>query len=212
MTQRTIWIELYKTNSKSDKFSIELKGKTYSDKAEAGEAFMKAIKSSLIENSLVVGHYKGFEIKGKYNYDLNKFQYMLYGKMLHYGDLGDDPIGNMTRIENTLNVMDEARTRIENSLNDLKTQLDITQKELEKPFEQEEELNMAQKRLNELNIELAISEKGDLVTEMDDADEAHPSTEEKSKSLSSLLKDANDRVHNQERAEEKNNSIGNDYP
>lgn len=215
-------ITLYKANDRGkDNFSIEIKGKTYTDKKEAGDAFGKAIRGTLADNSPFVGSYKGFKIRGRYDYDINKFQYALVGELSHYGDLGDDPVGNMTRIENTLAAMEEARSKIEHDLNDLKTQLETAKKEFEKPFEQEEELKSSIERLSEVNRMLAISEKGDIITELEEGMETASSeiqpveaTKEGSKSnrLDAMLKDAEKRVNAQEKSQGPNINLGNDYP
>lgn len=215
-------IALYKANDKGrDNFSIEIKGQTYTDRKEAGEAFGKAVRGALIDNSLYIGTYKGFKIKGRYDYDLNKFQYALVGEMSHYGELSDDPVGNMVRVENTLAAMEEARSKIEHNLEDLKAQLEIAKKEFEKPFEQETELAQAVERLNEVNVLLSISEKGDIITELEEGMETASSeiqpveaTKEGSKSnrLDAMLKDAEKRVNAQEKSQGPNINLGNDYP
>lgn len=211
-------IAIYKANSKSkDDFSIVIKGKTYTDKREACVAFSAAVRDALTSYEPFIGQYKGFLIKGKYDYMLNEFQYGLVGNLSHYGKLGQDPIGNMTRIENTLTAMEEAKEQIENSLTDLRNQLETARKELEKPFEYEDELNAAIKRLHEVDLELSISEKGDMITEIEEGaatveNISEEISEEKANSLDSMLKDAEKQVNAQTTCEGKRESLGNDYP
>lgn len=211
-------IAIYKANSKSkDDFSIVIKGKTYTDKREACVAFSAAVRDALTSYEPFIGQYKGFLIKGKYDYMLNEFQYVLVGNLSHYGKLGQDPIGNMTRIENTLAAMEKAKEQIENSLTDLRNQLETARKEFEKPFEYEDELNAAIKRLHEVDLELSISEKGDMITEIEEGAATVENisaeiSEEKAKSLDSMLKDAEKQVNAQMTCEGKSESLGNDYP
>ena len=87
----------------------------------------------------------------------------------------------------------------------------------EKPFEYEDELNAAIKRLHEVDLELSISEKGDMITEIEEGAATVENisaeiSEEKAKSLDSMLKDAEKQVNAQMTCEGKSESLGNDYP
>ena len=74
-------------------------------------------------------------------------------------DLGDDVHGNITRIDNGVERFAESLEVARSSLEDTKNQFETAQKEVEKPFVQEEELKVKLARLDELNILLNMDKK-----------------------------------------------------
>ena len=74
-------------------------------------------------------------------------------------ELGSDPSGNITRIDNVLNGIETRLSSVENNLEDTKKNYESAKKEIEKPFPQEEELKTKSKRLDELNIKLNLNNK-----------------------------------------------------
>ncbi len=73
--------------------------------------------------------------------------------------LGTDPLGNIIRLDNSLNNFPERITAAENELATLHQQQAAAQIEVEKPFPQEEELAEKSARLAELNAQLDVDEK-----------------------------------------------------
>ena len=73
--------------------------------------------------------------------------------------LGNDPLGNIIRLDNSLNNFPERITAAENELTTLHQQQAAAQIEVEKPFPQEEELAEKSARLAELNAQLDVDEK-----------------------------------------------------
>ena len=73
--------------------------------------------------------------------------------------LGTDPLGNIIRLDNSLNSFPERITAAENELTTLHQQQAAAQIEVEKPFPQEEELAEKSARLAELNAQLDVDEK-----------------------------------------------------
>ena len=70
-----------------------------------------------------------------------------------------DPLGNIIRLDNSLNSFPERITSAENELTTLHQQQAAAQIEVEKPFPQEEELAEKSTRLAELNAQLDVDEK-----------------------------------------------------
>ena len=66
--------------------------------------------------------------------------------------LGTDPLGNIIRLDNSLNNFPERITAAENELDTLHQQQAAAQIEVEKPFPQEEELAEKSARLAELKL------------------------------------------------------------
>ena len=81
------------------------------------------------------------------------------GQRKYTGPLGNDPLGNIIRLDNSLNNFPERITAAENELDTLHQQQAAAQIEVEKPFPQEEELAQKSARLVELNAQLDVDEK-----------------------------------------------------
>ena len=80
----------------------------------------------------------------------------LKGAMSHPVELGSDPRGNITRIDNALASIPRRQQNVENKLNDLNQQMTTAKAELGKPFPQEEELKTKSARLAELDAKLNL--------------------------------------------------------
>ena len=98
----------------------------------------------------------------------------LKGQMTHRVELGKDPRGNLTRIDNALNGMSDRLTAVKDKLDSLYSQMETAKAELGKPFPQEQELRTKSARLAELNIALNIDDKTPLEAM---AEEAPPRAE-----------------------------------
>ena len=164
-------MEKYAKNKPEDKeqFFMQVGGKPYTDKKEAGTAIIamcKEIKG--INASADVGEYLGFKLNVTFDSFNNKFVMNVKGAMSHPMEVGTDPLGNITRINNALEAMpiqlEEAQTKLSN----VEHQLETAKAEVDKPFQQEEELSEKLERLAELNALLNMDEKGDDAIGMDD--------------------------------------------
>ena len=164
-------MEKYAKNKPEDKeqFFMQVGGKPYTDKKEAGTAIIamcKEIKG--INASADVGEYLGFKLNVTFDSFNNKFVMNVKGAMSHPMEVGTDPLGNITRINNALEAMpiqlEEAQTKLSN----VEHQLETAKAEVDKPFPQEAELSEKLERLAELNALLNMDEKGDDAIGMDD--------------------------------------------
>ena len=91
-----------------------------------------------------------------YNPMSQMYQLTLKGAMSHQVELGSDPRGNITRIDNALAGIPRRMQNVENRLNDLNQQMATAKAELGKPFPQEEELRTKSARLAELDAKLNL--------------------------------------------------------
>lgn len=73
--------------------------------------------------------------------------------------LGSDIFGNITRINNTLDGIEDMITRETDKLIETKRQFEIAKREKEIPFSKEDELKEKTRRLNKLNKELSVNNK-----------------------------------------------------
>ena len=155
-------MELAKSHPKKvdDKFvGMEIKGVTYTDKEEAGNALILCCKAMTSPDKIPIGHYRGFELELFYQTYYNDYVVTAKGKYSHDITLGADAIGNITRIDNGIDNLADAVKRYENDLADVKKQLETAKVEVEKPFAQEDELKQKNARLNELNALLSVDKR-----------------------------------------------------
>ena len=164
-------MEKYAKNKPEDKeqFFMQVGGKPYTDKKEAGTAIIamcKEIKG--INASADVGEYLGFKLNVTFDSFNNKFVMNVKGAMSHPMEVGSDPLGNITRINNALEAMPAQLEEAQTKLSNVEHQLETAKAEVDKPFQQEAELSEKLERLAELNALLNMDEKGDDAIGMDD--------------------------------------------
>ena len=164
-------MEKYVKNKPDDKeqFFMQVGGKPYTDKKEAGTAIIamcKEIKG--INASADVGEYLGFKLNVTFDSFNNKFVMNVKGAMSHPMEVGSDAIGNITRINNVLEAMPTQLEEAQTKLSNVEHQLETAKAEVDKPFPQEAELSEKLERLAELNSLLNMDEKGDDAIGMDD--------------------------------------------
>ena len=171
-------MQKYEQNKPLDKeqFAIIIGGKAYTDKKEAGIAIIamcKEIKG--INASADVGEYLGFKLNVTFDSFNNKFVMNVKGAMSHPMEVGTDPLGNITRINNALEAMPAQLEEAQTKLSNVEHQLETAKAEVNKPFAQEAELSEKLDRLTALNALLNMDEKGNDAIGMDEeTQEAEP--------------------------------------
>ena len=158
--KKDIAVLMEKNNSDQDKFtSMTINGVEYFDKQQAGEKILEECKKVTDENIVEIGEYKGFKMELEFNPLLQTYRLYLKNNGTYFTSLGESDIGNITRIENTMNELKENLDSAEYTLESHKTQLEKAKSEFGKPFIHEEELNEKTKRLNKVNSLLKMDEK-----------------------------------------------------
>lgn len=154
-------IEVFKNNNTPDNSfeKMNIKGTDFTERKEAGEKIIEICKSMTNPEPLEIGEYKGFKIILSFDTMDRKFYASMKNNLSYKTELGSDPSGNITRIDNVLNGIETRLSSIENNLEDTKKNYESAKKEIEKPFPQEEELKIKSKRLDELNIKLNLNNK-----------------------------------------------------
>ena len=138
---------------------MTIKGVTYDEKKTAGERLVLACSELPNAEEKVIGSYRGFELSLRFDTFRSEYQALLKGQRKYTVPLGTDPLGNIIRLDNSLNNFPERITAAENELDTLHQQQAAAQIEVEKPFPQEEELAEKSARLAELNAQLDVDEK-----------------------------------------------------
>ena len=138
---------------------MTIKGVTYDEKKTAGERLVLACSELPNAEEKVIGSYRGFELSLRFDTFRSEYQAILKGQRRYPVALGTDPLGNIIRLDNSLNNFPERITAAENELDTLHQQQAAARIEVEKPFPQEEELAEKSARLAELNAQLDVDEK-----------------------------------------------------
>ena len=138
---------------------MTIKGVAYDEKKTAGERLVLACSELPNAEEKVIGSYRGFELSLRFDAFRTEYQALLKGRRKYTVPLGTDPLGNIIRLDNSLNSFPERITAAENELTTLHQQQAAAQIEVEKPFPQEEELAEKSARLAELNAQLDVDEK-----------------------------------------------------
>ncbi|WP_411704341.1 DEAD/DEAH box helicase family protein [Faecalibacterium prausnitzii] len=138
---------------------MTIRGVTYDEKKTAGERLVLACSELPNAEEKVIGSYRGFELSLRFDTFRTEYQALLKGQRKYTVPLGTDPLGNIIRLDNSLNNFPERINAAENELDTLHQQQAAAQIEVEKPFPQEEELAEKSARLAELNAQLDVDEK-----------------------------------------------------
>ncbi len=167
-------IQTAKENLPADKeqFMMEIGGRFYTDRKEAGVALVEMCKEmKTVNEPATIGKYAGFKMAVSFDSFNQAFVVNLKGQLSHNLEVGSDPLGNVARINHALESMPkqlgEAQTKLEN----VERQLETAKTEVNKPFAQEAELAKKLERLSALNALLNMDEKEDDALGMDDSAE-----------------------------------------
>ena len=150
---------------------MTIRGVTYDEKKTAGERLVLACSELPNAEEKAIGSYRGFELSLRFDTFRTEYQALLNGQRKYTVPLGTDPLGNIIRLDNSLNNFPERITAAENELDTLHQQQAAAQIEVEKPFPQEEELAEKSARLAELNAQLDVDEKSHEPEQEEEPDE-----------------------------------------
>lgn len=85
--------------------SITINGVKITDKKEAGEKLLEAIKTVKVNESKVIGKYRNMDLEVSYNFFNNEHSFSLNGVSKTIGELGTSTDGNITRFDNAFEKM-----------------------------------------------------------------------------------------------------------
>ena len=157
---------------KEDFVGMEVKGRRFTEKEQAGEAILAACKEYKGgESAVPIGSYRGFSMELTYDSFRKDFGIILKGSMSHRVTLGTDARGNITRLDNSLAAMPDRLQNVQDKLENLYNQQAAAKEEVGKPFPQESELREKSARLAELDAALNMDEPDVPVTAAADAGE-----------------------------------------
>lgn len=164
-----------------DRFvGMEVKGVSYSEKADAGKAIIEACKAMTSPEPIPLGQYRGFELELSFNTFERLYDVKIKGEASRTIALGDDIHGNLTRIDNAIERIPDVLKAKQDELENTEKQFETAKTEVEKPFSKEEELKTKTARLDELNILLNLDKRENELAD-DEPDEGYEAPERKEK-------------------------------
>ncbi len=152
---------------------MTVKGVFYSEKADAGNAILDACQAMTSPDPVPLGEYRGFQTELSFDTFEKEYKVKLKGELGYSVSLGTDTFGNITRLDNALEGLVKRLEINEQELDNVKKQFEIAKVDVEKPFNQEEELKTKTARLNELNALLNVDKRENEIVggEPDEGDE-----------------------------------------
>lgn len=134
---------------------MEINGEYITEKADAGKAILESCKQMNSSDPIKIGKYRGFDMELQLNLTTHFYEVLLKSATTQKVSLGDDPNGNITRIDNAIGRIADHIENAKAELKNIQTQFETAQIEVQKPFAQEEELKAKTKR--QIEVEKLIS-------------------------------------------------------
>ena len=155
-----------------EQFTMEISGKVFTEKKEAGAALLAVCKDiKAVDAAMDIGNYQGFNMRIQFDGWSKEFILSVKHEAVSKVHLGADALGNITRINNLLDSYPEKLSEAQQRLETVYEQLANAKEEVGKPFPKEEELNQKLERLSELNALLNMDEREDAEAEVSESDE-----------------------------------------
>ena len=143
-------------------FSISVNGIVYTDKKDGGKSLTDALYSGKV--NVPVAEYCGFKISmNPMSIISHEREITLSAEGQYVIAIADSASGNLTRIENFLNDLPEREERLKKKLLQLNADLEVAKEQVEKPFEHAEQLRAYLSEQAELNSELNLDKRDDVI-------------------------------------------------
>lgn len=169
-------------NVTPENFSMVIEGDIVTDPKEAGKKLYEAAKKFEAqcisqheydnkEKTLEIGEYAGFKLNVSYKRHFlidDELNIMLISNHKYYSEVSPVPAYTIQRIDKELKSIEEKLENVDKRLNHNKKSQDSLKAELAKPFEHEAKLQTLIIRQSELNAELDITNKGQVLDELDE--------------------------------------------
>ena len=141
-----------------ENFMMEIKGKSYTEKTDAGEALLSCCKEMKSPEPVVIGSYRGFEMSLSFDTFSKEYAAEVKHQMRYRTPLGTDARGNISRIENLFSGIEKRINGACEKYENILKQYENAKVEVEKSFEHENELAEKERRLAELDAMLNMDE------------------------------------------------------
>ena len=175
-------IELIKVHYNPDRFEINVNGTVYSDGVEDGKkngglALMDALFHN--KTGTLVAEYCGFKISlNPIELIANERSITLSGAGQYKLDIGESASGNLTRLDNFVKDFSEREERAVKRLETTKADFEIAKEQVNVPFEHKDKIIALNTELSELNAELDLNKREEVVIDDGEEDSETNETEE----------------------------------
>lgn len=150
---------------KGDEFAIKLGNMTYTERSDGGTAMLKMLSRCKSGDTYGLGSFRGFELLIEKNY-MGVNYMILRGKTEYKVEMSTSPVGNMIKLDNLFNSLNENEEFLIKKIEQYKRDLESSKAEYEKPFAYEKELKDKLKRQAELNAMLDLEKSIDTDAEV----------------------------------------------
>lgn len=175
-------VELVKEKYNPERFEISVNGTVYSDSVEDGKkngglALMDALFHS--KTGTAVAEYCGFKISlNPIELLSNERSITLSGAGQYKMDIGESASGNLTRLENFIKEFAAREERAVKRLESTKADFEVAKEQVKVPFEHKDKIMELNTELSELNAELDLNKREEVVIDDGEEDSETNETEE----------------------------------
>ena len=168
-------VELVKDKYNPDHFEINVGGTVYSDLSEDGKkngglALMDALFHN--KTGTVVAEYCGFKISlNPIELLSNERSITLSGAGQYKMDIGESASGNLTRLENFIKEFAAREERAVKRLESTKADFEVAKEQVKVPFEHKDKIMELNTELFELNAELDLNKREEVVIDDEESGE-----------------------------------------
>ena len=168
-------VELVKERYNPDHFEINVGGTVYSDSVEDGKkngglALMDALFHS--KTGTAVAEYCGFKISlNPIELLSNERSITLSGAGQYKLDIGESASGNLTRLENFIKEFAAREERAVKRLESTKADFEVAKEQVKVPFEHKDKIMELNTELSELNAELDLNKREEVVIDDEESGE-----------------------------------------
>ena len=136
-------------------FAVTVGKHTFTERADGGTMLLQELGKCKTGEVYSVGMFHGFELLVEKNF-MGANQLVLRGKTDYRVDMSTSPVGNMVKLENLFNNLQENEEFLKRKIEQYQNDLEASRISYEKPFEYAEELQQKLRRQGELNAELDL--------------------------------------------------------
>jgi len=179
-------------NANGGEFQMTLGKKTYDERKTAGEMLLKIIASNQYADK-VIGTYRGFAIIPQPILQIGEMPGIkLKGELAYKLQLSDSDVGSIARIENCLTGLEKQLEDCRKDYDRIQKRLEASKAQLNRPFEQESQLQATLAELATVNAVLDVDKTDEAATVLDEDSQEQDNDED------SELCDENDYEDEQE--------------
>ncbi len=144
----------------SEEFTeIVINGVTFTDKKEAANALLHTIRTIGSTDLPKIGTYKGYDMKVSFDGAYGVYYVTMVGKARYTWQVRQDPLGNLTRMENTLKSIGYVHEKAVHDLEVINHDIATAEEFVHSPWAREKELSEKSARLREVDRLIAEAEK-----------------------------------------------------